>query len=289
MAAAKKKKKNDKKNKTDKTGKTDKKTHRASDDPGDLRNVEHLMHAMIGGDPHAESTLFALGRDAAWIVQKLADETGDEGAKQLAKKIVAVPPQVKTNLYELRKDAVRSLIRSALESAPQAAELDGITIPGSAVALFDPERVVDSLTRGGRPRKDVERIKQGDIAWFGADTIGPTKVQLVRATPPPAQPVLELRLRVSSGVVFVGPPEAADGPRLGSLRLDPFSTALNARASEGRLVRMKPGRYVVAAHRLDRGEIQIYLLPAPESEPPLSLADLGPLSLIPPLAGLPTA
>ena len=101
--------------------------------------------------------------------------------------------------------------------------------------------------------------------------------------------MLSLRLLVTSGVVFIGPPESADGPRLGELRIDPFSTQLDQKLHEGRLVRFKPGRYVASAHRLDAGEIQLYVVPAPEAEPPLALTDLAPLGALPPLRVLPTA
>jgi hypothetical protein len=258
-------------------------------DPGDLRNVESWARRAGAGDAEAQQALLMLGRDASWLVQKIAQETNDEILKTLAKKIIAVPPQVKTNLYELRREAVMSLVRAALEDAPPIAEVDAITVPGTAIALFDPERVIDGLTKGGRLRKDVERVKAGDIIWFGVDGAGPAKLHLVRALPPPAQPVLDLRLRVTSGVVFIGPPESADGPRLGELRLDPFSTQLHAYAKSGRMVRMKPGRYIVAGHRLDAGEIQLYVSPASEAEPPPPLADLTPLGLLPPLSALPSA
>src|SRR5579871_1503767 len=82
-----------------------------SNDPGDLRNVAAFLDRMIEGSEEAQQALFMLGRDAAWIVQKRAEEMNDANLKAFAKKLVAVSPQVKTNLFELRRDSVKALIR----------------------------------------------------------------------------------------------------------------------------------------------------------------------------------
>src|SRR5947209_20631289 len=108
----------------------------ATNDPGDLRNVEELARLVHQGNEEAQEALFMIGRDAVWSVQRVADETKDENLKALAKKLVAITPQVKTNLLDLRRDSVKALIRSALETAPQLAELAELTVPGTAVALF---------------------------------------------------------------------------------------------------------------------------------------------------------
>lgn len=248
---------------------------------GDLRAVELHAAALEKGNMEAAQALQALGRDAAGLLFRLADERNSDDLRAFAKRLIAVPPQVKTNLMTLRALSVMDLVTRALSSGPNATDIRDFEVPGNAVAIFDPHRVSEAIVRGGRPRREVQRVSAGDIAWFGIEGRGPISVSLLTAPPPEGQPARSVRLRVESGVVFVGPPEAADGPRLGEVRLDPFRTNLHQHLGQGRLARLKPNTYVAQAHRDGQGTIRIHLVvdPDPGAEP--VPVDLGTLMSIP--------
>lgn len=249
----------------------------AEPDLGDLRLVERYVSQFLSGDPEAQKELMTLGRDAAGITTKLAEQHQSEELKAFAKRLVAVPPQVKTNLMELRTASVMTIVKDGLARARSAANAGETTVEGAQVALFDPVKVIDALIRGGRPRKDPSRIAAGDLIWFALEHAGSLRVRVAIAAPQEGQDVLTLRLVVESGLVFVGPPEAADGPRLGEVRLDPFRTGFDDYVARGRLVRVRPGRYRASAHQGTPPEIRIFLEPdaSEMGSIPVDLAALG--------------
>jgi len=238
---------------------------------GDLRVVEAHVKAFLGGqEDEATAALVAMGRDAAFLVKQAADANDSEGLTELARRLAALPPQVDTNLLELRRASVRARAEEALAEAPLAVEAENLMATAGAVALFDPLRVEEDLAKSGRPRRDPERLAAGHLAWFGLPTAGGTPIHLSLQAPPEGQATRRLRLDVSSGVVFVGPPEASDGPRLGTVRLDPFHTALDEHLERGAFVRLKPGLYAVQAYLSADDQLWVHL--TPETEPELALA-----------------
>lgn len=247
---------------------------------GDLRVVEAHVRAFMGGqEDEATAALVTMGRDAAYLVKQAADREAHEGLDELARRLAAIPPQAKTNLIELRRESVRARIEEALAESPLAVDAENLMATGGAVALFDPQQVEDDLAKSGRPRRDPERLAAGHLAWFGLPSAEGTPILLELAAPPEGQPTRRLRLTVTSGLVFIGPPEASDGPRLGTVRLDPFSTALDEHLERGAFVRLKPAVYAVHAFLGEDGGLRIFL--TPETAPnealatdPASLGDL---------------
>lgn len=247
---------------------------------GDLRAVETHIADLLAGDEAAEGALIALGRDAAGIVARIAEQKKNDQLKVLAKRLIAVPPQNPTNLMELRIDAVKELVASALEKPPNATDVRDFRIASSQVAIFDPLRVLESLVKGGKPRRDPQRVGKGDLVWFGASAES-IAVTLSTSPPPEGQVLLSNRLCVDSGIVFVGPPEAGDGPRLGEVRLDPFVTNLHLFLPRGRLVRLKPGVWSASAYQGDAGVVNVHLTVDPDPRGDAPQADLGALSMLP--------
>lgn len=271
------------KNRGKRKPKSERKRAKAKDDldavgiDGDLRAVAaHVAAFKRGQDQEATIALMGMGRDAAFLIREAAEESKDPGLEELARKLAAVPPQVDTNLYPLRRASVQARVQEALLDAPLAVHAENLMAVGGALAFFDPLQVQDDLAKSGRPGRDPERLQAGDIAWFGLPNAGGTPVVLLTDPPPEGQATRRLRLKVQSGAVFVGPPEAADGPRLGTVRLDPFHTALDAHLQRGAFVRLKPGVFAVHAY-LKGGILQVHLVPdqTPNAEIAVDPASLG--------------
>jgi hypothetical protein len=219
--------------------------------PGDLRRVPALVEAWLKGDASAASALQDLGRDAAHPVLALAEKKRSAELAELGRRLLVTPPQVETNLVALRMASVDSRLAKARTAAPLLGKQRDVAVEGGAVAVFDPARVKESLARNGRPRRDPARVAAGDVAWVGLPSLGASSVRLVAGAPPLGQATLALRLTVESGVIFVGPPEASDGPRLGELRRDPFSTGLDEHLPRGKLFRLRAGTYRLDAFLAD--------------------------------------
>lgn len=250
----------------------------AAEGAGDLRLIDAHVEAFLEGRAEAETALKMMGRDAALVVQRAGQAREDVRLLELAKNLVALRPRVKTNLYELREDALVQRIERAKAEAPNLADGPAVPPQRHAVAVFDPVRVSDALIRSGRPRTKPERVGAGDVAWFELEGDAEASVGLRLGAPPAGQPTHALRLQVASGVVFVGPGAAADGARLGEVRLDPFSTALHEHEARGAFRRVPIGAYEVHAHRGPGGGVMIYLSPVDAlPEGPLEPAGLGPL------------
>jgi hypothetical protein len=250
--------------------------------PGDLRAVRHHVEQWRKhGVEEARNMLMMLGRDASFTVCEVAEELKDEELLAFGRRLVAVKPQIETNLEQLRRLSVKAHVDRAKQNALPAVEVEGMEIVGGAFALFDPERVLEDLVNGGRARKEIERLEAGDVAWFGLATPQATPVRLT--TQPPAGTSLRLRLRVDSGVVFAGAPEAADGPRLGTVRRDPHRTQLDAHVNSGHFLRMKPGVYRIDA-RLESGGVRVHVRPDDAPDARLEI-DLQHLSLPDPVDG----
>lgn len=248
---------------------------------GDLRVVDAHVKAFLGGqEEEATSALVTMGRDAAFLVKQAADREDDEGLTELARRLAALPPQVDTNLLQLRRASVLAHIEEAKADAPLAVEAQNLMATGGAVGIFDPEHLVEDLAKSGRPRRDPERMSAGHIVWFGLPTAEGTPVHLHLEPPPEGQATRRLRLDVASGIVFVGPPEAGDGPRLGTVRLDPFSTALDENLERGAFLRLKPGLYAVHAFLSEGACLEVHVVP--ETDPQEALAtDPGSLGDLP--------
>jgi hypothetical protein len=250
--------------------------------PGDLRAVRHHVEQWRKhGVEEARNMLMMLGRDASFTVCEVAEEWKDEELLAFGRRLVAVRPQLETNLDELRRLSVKAHVERAKESAVPAVEIEGVEAIGGAFALFDPQRLIEDLTKGGRPRKELDRVNAGDVAWFGLPTAAATAVRFT-SQPAPAG-ALRLRLRVDSGVVFAGAPEASDGPRLGTVRLDPQRTRLDEHLNSGHFLRMKPGVYRIDA-RLESGTVMVHLRPDEAPETKLEI-DLQRMSLSDPVDG----
>lgn len=256
-----------------KKGKKDKRKKPAFDGPGDLRAVRHHVEEWRKrGNEEALGVLMMLGRDASFSVCAIADEWNDDELRDFGRRLVAVAPEVETNLLALRLASVSAHVNRAKSSARPAMDAE-LEIGGGAIALFDPMKVAGDLAGGGRPRKDAARMERGDIAWFGLPSPVPARVRFVVEAPP--EPTLVLRLGVESGIVFCGPPEASDGPRFGSVRRDPERTELDARIAAGGFLRVKPGLYRVAP-ALDDGGVTVWMWPDPD---PSAALGVDPLSV----------
>jgi hypothetical protein len=231
---------------------------------GDLRLVGQHVEKFLEGVREAEEALLLLGRDASALVIAEAAKRDDPRLVELGRKLAAMPPRVSTNLHELRKASVAELAEAGLKRAPALSRSPKVEVHGPAAVLFDPLRIADALARSGRVRNDTERVTRGDIAWFGLGAASSYTLTLTSAAPTDA-PILRAPLEVGSGVLFVGPPEAADGPRLGTVRLDPHKTALDDHAVRGGFVAVPPGRYAVALTRGAKGLV-VHLTPAAPEE-----------------------
>ncbi|MBI2376513.1 MAG: hypothetical protein HYV07_21135 [Deltaproteobacteria bacterium] len=227
---------------------------------GDLRLLDILVADFMNGVPEAETTLKIIGRDAAHTVTRMGEQKGHAGLIELGKKLIAIRPQVETNLLELRRASVSAHLERAEATAPLATD-GSVDVGWHSVAIFDPACVVDDLAKGGRPRQDPKRIVAGDIAWFSLAPDAAASIRFTTAEPQGDEPGLRLKLRVASGLVYVGPPEASDGPRLGEVRLDPFTTRFDEHLSKGQLVKLKPGDYELRARRLEPGQLEVRIRP----------------------------
>jgi len=248
---------------------------------GDLRLVEAHVEQMIQGIAEAEVALKMMGRDAATTVEQLGKLRNNQKVLDLAKKLIAVRPEVPTNLFELREASVLGLVEQALAEAPSIAEEPQISDQMIAIALFDPVCVGDILIKTGRVRTKGDRLGRGDLAMMPL-TPNVSRTALITQTPAPeGQPTSNVRLRVESGVIFVGPPEASDGERLGAIRFDPFKTKLNQFLDRGGFVRVEPGFYQVAAYE-DGDKVCFHLTSTdPKDQDPLEPATiLNPPSII---------
>jgi hypothetical protein len=214
---------------------------------GDLRTIHIHAKNFLDGIPQAETALTMMGRDAAHTVSQLAEADESKRLEELAKRLVALKPKVETNLQALRYRAVERHVEAGLRSALRATDVRDFTVSAGRVALFDPRRVADALAVSGRPRTDPERAQRGDIVWFHWTSHERIACRFFSGAPPEGQHLASGFLQVDSGVVFVGPPEAADGPRIGSVRLDPFSTGLDQHLPTGRLLQMRSGGYRVSS------------------------------------------
>jgi hypothetical protein len=214
---------------------------------GDLRLIEAHVEEFLKGSEEAEAALKIMGRDAALTVEKLAKENESEELLSFARRLIPMRPEVETNLFALREQSILDIIEEALESAPSVSESPVVADQSIAFSVFDPFCVGDVLIRTGRIRTDPKRLGQGDLALYPLALEQMTDVQLTAEPVPDGQVTSDVWLRVQSGVVFIGPPEATDGERLGSIRFDPFSTKLNQHLERGGFVRVEPGCYQVRA------------------------------------------
>lgn len=236
---------------------------------GDLREVEACVRRWSEGDPTAASWLQNLGRDAAVIVARLAEAAGDPSLTAFAKKLAVVPPQVTTNLYALREASVEAVIARAREEAPEPSAAPPFQLSGGALGIFDPRVVKEALVRRGRPRTRPEAVAAGEVLSQGLPVNREIPVQL-RADPiPEGQEVVRHRLKVESGVIFAGPPEASDGPRMGTVRLDPFATQLDAFLGKGALFRLAPGVYRLGLY-FQAPIVHVHIAPDPDPGASLS-------------------
>ncbi|MEO1335427.1 MAG: hypothetical protein AAFV29_07270 [Myxococcota bacterium] len=245
---------------------------------GDLTTIETHVEAYLGGDTSAATVLTEMGRDAAFTVLKLAQAAENGDLEQFARRLAAIPPQVETNMHELRRKSVRRLIETSRRQAVVATEAEALTVAGGALGIFDPQRVLEELATGGRPRRQAERLQVGDIACIGLPHAGEVGVRFDAGPPPEGQAVARLRLKVDSGMVFVGPPEASDGPRMGTVRLDPFSTLLDEHAPRGRFVRFANGVHALFAFLTEAGDVAVHFGPDDSTEA-LELSPMAPLTL----------
>jgi hypothetical protein len=234
---------------------------------GDLRLVRQHIDNYRAGEQAAFDVLTALGRDASFPALRYAEAIGDPELIDFARRLVAVPPAVHTNLAELRAAAVDAVVNRG-KSAPRLAEAEALTARGS-FGLFDPKAVEKWLVKGGRPSKDAAELERGTVTVLGLGVGGDVRVEVVTDPPPEARPRLRRRLRVGTGVVAVGVPEASDGPRLGAVRLDPERTGLDDALDAGRvqLFRLHPGIYAVDAYHPapDRLRVHVHADPAPSA------------------------
>ena len=247
---------------------------------GDLTTIEAHVRGYLAGKTEAAAALKGMGRDAAFTVSKIAEAEGHDALAEFGRRLAAIPPQVETNMLQLRKKSVRRRVESERREAPAAFAVSDLAIEGGAVALFDPQRLVTDLATGGRPRQRPERLQSGDIACIGFASPGPVAVRLREGPAPDGQPTVRLRLHVESGLAFIGPPEASDGPRMGTVRLDPFSTRLDELAERGRFVRIPNGILALFGYSDGEGAAILHVVaPDPEPQRPLDLSPMAPVTL----------
>lgn len=248
---------------------------------GDLRLVRQHIDAYRGGEVAALEVLTSLGRDAAFPALKYAEALGDAELIEHARRLVAVTPAVQTNLYELREAAVDAIIERG-RLAPELGTGPAATAK-AGLALFDPAQVKQALARGGRPRRELEQERAGVIAVLGLATAESVAVRLALGAPAAGQATTRRRLKVGSGVVVIAPPEASDGPRLGTVRLDPERTALDDffDAGTASLVRIVPGIYTVEAFYSAPSELSVHVHPDREPQSPLPFEADSSLAAIP--------
>lgn len=242
---------------------------------GDLRLIPAHIEHFIAGNEQARFALRALGRDAAVPVMRAAKELAHAELEDFAQKLFATKPAVETNLMILREVSVMEQVEAG---RGRSMPTDGakVTIRGTQVGLFDPARHAKTLARGGRPRNEPAALGAGEIAWF---LLAPEQeAELECRMEARTEGSLALRLRVSSGLVFIGSPEASDGPRLGELRLDPFHTGFDGHVGAGAFIELAPGLYEVGALRTAPGKVRLSFAPLPESSPS-ALVDLAALAL----------
>lgn len=232
------------KSKAPKTRRAVANVHAAS---SDLRNVPILIERLLAGEEEAQTVLMGMGRHAAFLVLQAAEDRDSPVLRELGRKLAAIPPQSDTNIMALRKASVQALVNEVGADAPSLFEAAPFRV-GPEVALFDPVVLAEDLAGAGRPRRSPERLGKGDLAWFGLPDDG--HALEVRAGPPPdGQATLRLRVRVRSGFLWVGPPEATDGHRLGAVRLDPHSTGLHGRRDQCRGFAVPAAVYAVHGWR----------------------------------------
>lgn len=246
---------------------------------GDLTTIGRHVEAFLAGESSAGSVLTDMGRDAAFTVLQLAAERADEELEKFGRRLAAIPPQVTTNLHDLRRKSVRDRLQEERKKASPATLAEALAVAGGAVGIFDPQRVLEDLATGGRPRRAADRLQTGDIACFGLSTADSVPVGFSQEPVPDGQPTARLRLRVDSGLVYLGPPEAADGPRMGTVRLDPFSTNLDAYAGQGHFVRMPNGVLGVFGYLDADGAVRLHVRPDDDPEAALNLSPLEPVTL----------
>lgn len=248
---------------------------------GDLRLIRDHMDAYRNGEGAALEVLNSLGRDASFAALHYAEELEDAELIEFSRRLVAVPPAIETNLHELREASVETLVASALADEAPALRGDIELEAEGSLAFFDPAAVKRFLARGGRARKEASEEHAGTVALLGLGVAGRVRVE-VRAHPPEAGvSTSSRRLRVGSGVVAAGRPEASDGPRLGTVRLDYARTGLDAALERGdaQLFRLPNGIWRVDAVHASETELRIYIYPDPDPEAPLSdLSDAVPRS-----------
>lgn len=254
---------------------------RSTTDPmGDLRLVGQHLQAYLDGEPAGLELVQRMGRDASHPALAFAEQSGDAELLTLARRLVAVPPEVKTNLFELREEAVEAQMRTAA-GAP---ELGGLVLRRTGnVALFDPSQVKKALVQGGRPRNEPDARSKGALLSFGFGVGGEVEVHFHLEAPPEPRPGALGRLRVGSGLVAVGAPEASDGPRIGTVRLDPQATALDAAHAAGTIqfARLAPGVYAARAWHSGPDRLEVFLYPDPEPNRPLDYLGDPSLSAVP--------
>lgn len=225
----------------------------------DLRLVRQHMDAYRDGESAALDVLTSLGRDACVPVLAYAEELGDEELLEFARRLVAVPPAIESNLFALREAAVDTLV-DEYEDAPNLRSERTFAARGS-LALFDPQQVRRFLARGGRARKEASEEHKGTLAIFGLGVADAVQVRVRPHPAPEGTPVMSRRLRVGSGVVAAGLPEASDGPRLGAVRLDPDRTALHdaADAEQVQFFKLANGVFRVDAVHSSADVLDLYV------------------------------
>jgi len=250
---------------------------------GDLRLVEAHVQAWLQGEERAEGALKMMGRDAAAIVERLGRELEETKLIELARRLVPMRPEVETNLFELRMESIQALVEEAKTQAADLSQHPTVTGQEVSVAIFDPMRVADVLIRTGRVRTLPKRVGAGDIAAFPLPPNEAFNIQVSDSSVPDEQATSVASLQVQSGTVFIGPPEASDGERLGSIRFDPFMTNLHRHLSRGLFIQIPSGSYDIHAFR-DGTTVCLHFL---EREAPPSgeimLADIS----LPPLQSEP--
>lgn len=244
---------------------------------GDLRLVRQHMDAYRGGEGAALEVLSSLGRDASYAALTYAEELEDPELIEFSRRLVAVPPAIETNLHDLREASVDNLVAQAL--ADEAPALRGpieLEARGS-LALFDPAQVKSFLARGGRARKEASEEHAGTLAMFGLGLGTAVRVEVRAQAAEPEVSVVRRRLRVGSGVVAVGLPEASDGPRLGTVRLDFARTGLDDALERGhaQLFRLPNGIWRVEATHPSPDVLRLYVSPDPEADAPLTDLNQG--------------